>query len=167
MFLFFLHVIVLRIMTKKKISFLPLSVAVKCALFGNIPLLLTSWFLALRLNASVYGTIITILYVLIVYNALGYSYCHIFNMGETARRIRILYELNLAGRFRYDKLADKYGVKNMIDVRLERLIDMRQISKHKGNFVLESLLLYRIGMVVLNWGFFLKYNAHLRQSSKK
>ncbi|MBU1367059.1 MAG: hypothetical protein KJ711_04530 [Candidatus Omnitrophica bacterium] len=116
---------------------------------------------------NVYGTINTILYVLIVHNVLGYSGWHIFNMSETARRIRMLYELNLAGRFRYDELADKYGVKNMLDVRLKRLTDMKQISEHNGYFVLKSLLLYRIGIVVLNWGFFLKYNVHLRQGLKK
>lgn len=162
-FLLLIHIASIRILIKKKINFSPLLVAVKCALFGNIPLILTALFFLIGRRTEVYEIINTILYILIIYNALGYSYCHTFNMSETARRIRTLYELNLAGRLRYNELPDKYGVKNMLDARLERLINMGQVSKHNGHFMLKSFLLYRIGMVILNWGFFLKYNIYLKQ----
>lgn len=165
-FLFLLHIAVLRILIKKKASFSPLSVVVKCALFGNIPLLLIAWFLLAKGKIDAYGIINGIIYVLITYNILAYSYSHIFNMSETARRIRILYELGIGGSFRYNELIDKYGAKDMFDVRLERLKGMNQIAEHNGHFVLDSLWLYRIGMVVLKWGFFLKYNIGLRKKLK-
>lgn len=82
-------------------------------------------------------------------------------MSETARRIRILYELDLADGFRYDELMNRYGIKNMLDVRLERLMSMKQITEYNGYLVLKSFLLYRIGIIVLNWGLFLKYNNFL------
>jgi len=165
-FLLIIHIAVLRILIKRKINFLPLLVAVKCALFCNIPLLLISWFLLTRQKLEVYAIINAVLYILIIYNALAYGYCHIFNMSETARRIRILHELNRGVRFRYNELADKYGAKNMLDIRLERLIDMKQVSEHNEHFLLKSSLLYRIGVVALNWGFFLKYNIQLKQKFK-
>ena len=165
-FLLLLHIAVLRITIKKKVNFSSLLVAVKCAIFGNIPLLLMTWLLTVKMHMNVYETINVILYVLLTYNALAYSYCHIFNMGDTARRIRILYELTLAGRLKYNDLEDKYGVKNMLEVRLERLIAMNQVSKHQGHYILKSLVFYWIGVMVLKWGFFLKYNTHLREFKK-
>jgi hypothetical protein len=165
-FLFLSHITVLRILIKKRAAFSPLLAAVKCALFGNIPLLVITRFLLPGKETGVYGISGAILYVLIIYNALSYSYCHVFNMSETARRIRMLYELNLAGRVSYNELAGKYGSGNMVDARLERLMEMKQVSKHEGRFVLRSRMLYRIGMAVLNWGFFLKYNTGLKKDLK-
>lgn len=146
---------------------LPLLVGIKCTLFGNIPLLLISLSLLLRERLEAWEMISAILYVLIIYNVLAYSYWHIFNMGETARRIRMLYELSLAGRMKHSELENRYGVKNIIDVRLERLIAMKQILKHQKRFFLRSPLFYWIGVVILKWGFFLKYNVSLQQNLKK
>ena len=161
-FLLLLHIAVLRNTIKKKVIFSPLLIAVKCAIFGNIPLLLMTWLLTMRMYISVYEKINVILYALLVYNALAYSYCHIFNMGDTARRIRMLHEINLAGRLKYKDLEDKYGVKNMLEVRLERLTAMNQVSRHQGRYVLKSFVFYWIGVIVFKWGFFLKYNIYPR-----
>lgn len=166
-FLLFLHIAVVRTIVSKRLSFSPQLVAIKCALFGNIPLLLISWLFIVRWNTNACGTINVILYVLIVYNALAYTYCHIFNMGDTGRRIKILYELTFSGPLRYEDLDNRYGVKNILEVRLERLIAMKQVTEQQGRFILRSFLLYRIGALILKWGYFLRYNVYLKENLKK
>ena len=165
-FLVFVHIVVSRILIEKKVNYSPLLVAVKCVFFGNIPLFLSGWFLASRNGMAVYETLNIILYLLLVYNSLACGYCHIFNMGETARRIKILHELRLAGCLKYTDLKNRYGIKNIIDARIERLVAMKQISEHRGYFFLKSNLFYQISIIVLRWGFLLKYNIHLKNDFK-
>ncbi|MFH1306019.1 MAG: hypothetical protein ABIH74_06435 [Candidatus Omnitrophota bacterium] len=166
-FLFFTHVAVERIISKKKEGDSPLIRAMKCALFGNIPVLLAAMALTAKGAPAGYSSAVILVYVFLVYNAMAYSYCHVFNMGDTARRIRILHELDRAGgRIARDELDKRYGIRNMLDARLERLVSMRQITEHGGRFVISSSLLYRAGLIVLRWGFFLNYKGPLRRSLK-
>lgn len=56
--------------------------------------------------------------------SIGHVYFHFFNMGETARRIRLLTELATK-----QTLTDGgYDETQMIRTRLQRLIDLRQID---------------------------------------
>jgi hypothetical protein len=156
-FLWLLQLAVFRSLPKSKIDPSPLLIAVKCALFVNIPLLLVSWVMVVGDQLEPYDRAWTMAYILLTYNGFAYSYCHIFNMSETSRRIRVLYELSLAGRLRYEELAHRYGDKNIFDARIERLVTMRQIEESNRRFVLKSRLLYVIGVIVLGWGSLLKY----------
>ncbi len=166
-FLVLLHVIILRIMRNKKAKFSPLLITVKCALFGNIPLLIALWFLLAMAHKDSTQIVTAVLYSLTAYNGMAYSYYHLFNMSETARRIRILYELKLSGGSKYENISNKYGTENMLDIRLKRLENMRQISNLQGRFVLKSPLLYWVALLVINWGFLLRYNLELREQLKK
>ena len=166
-FLIVLHIITLRIIRNKKANFSPLLIAVKCALLGNIPLLIALWLLLAAAHKDSTQIVTAILYSLIVYNGMAYSYCHIFNMSETARRIRILYELKLSDGSKYEDISNKYRTEDMLNIRLERLKDMGQISKLQGRFVLKSPLLYRVALLIINWGFLLKYNLELREQLRK
>jgi|GEM_PF-1079616 len=166
-FLVFAHVAVERIISKKKKGSSSMIRAMKCSLFGNIPVLLAALLLMAREGPGMGFSAVTLIYVFLVYNALAYSYCHVFNMGDTARRIRILHELDRAGGcLERDELDKRYGIRNMLDARLERLVSMRQITEHGGRFVISSSLLYRAGLIVLRWGFFLNYKGPLRRSLK-
>lgn len=165
--LFLILMAVLRVLVKKRVKFSFISVAVKLALLGNLPMLLTTWFLLSANGTGTYRTLNAMIYVLITYNALAYSYYHMLNMSETGRRIRILHELNREGRLRYGDLTDRYGAENMLDVRLERLMNMNQVEKKNERFLLKSSVLSQIGMVILGWGFFLGYNRELRQKLRR
>jgi hypothetical protein len=160
--LFLVLIAVLRVLVNKKVKFSFISVGVKCALLGNIPVLLATYLLLRGNEVMGHEMGSAMIYVLITYNALAYSYYHLLNMSETGRRIRILHELNLTGRLRYDELARRYGAEDMLDVRLERLVNMNQVTKHNGRYLLKSSVLYQIGILVLSWGFFLGYNMDLR-----
>ena len=68
-----------------------------------------------------------------IYVLLGYCYFHFVNMGETARRIRILTELADAGNgLSLGEILGRYGSKDIIDRRLARLINSGQIRCENG-----------------------------------
>jgi len=75
---------------------------------------------------------------LITYGALGYCYFHFLNLGETARRIRIVREISEAGSSGLSKeeILSKYNSKIIIAARLSRLISKTQIIEKDGRYYL-------------------------------
>lgn len=128
-------------------------VTLGCAIVGNIPMAVIVWVASLRHLAAtpselVWGGI----YSLVVYNALAYSYFHIFNMGETSRRIRILSEIYTSRQLKVSEIAFAYSANNMLDLRLERLLSMNQIKRSGDRYMLDNRLLYYAARVVETWG---------------
>lgn len=89
--------------------------------------LASAGFLNSRLSAS--GCIWALLNSLIAYACLAYCYFHFVNLGETARRIRILRELyESKNGLSYEDILKRYNVGMIIDVRLKRLMESQQIG---------------------------------------
>jgi hypothetical protein len=64
----------------------------------------------------------------ITYAALGYCYFHFLNMGETARRVRILWEiLECPEGLRLDEILARYPADEVLRLRIERLRNNGQI----------------------------------------
>jgi hypothetical protein len=124
-----LHTVVSRALTIFKPEVSPQKVCMWCVLFGNIPVgLLLSYFVLIGATAQNVEVLPTVLYSVIVYNALGYCYFHTFNMSETGRRVRILYELYRSGGLGTAEIASLYDVEDMLSVRIERLLSMGQVK---------------------------------------
>ncbi len=119
-------------------------------LAGNVPLLIMVVFFMEHGEGLRYPAW-TLLYSLIVYNSLGYSYFHLFNMSETARRIRILTEVYRRGVVRGDELDSLYDTSDMIDLRIERLLASGQIRDNRGRYVIQGRLLYIAARVLSIW----------------
>jgi len=70
------------------------------------------------------------IFAFMVFNGIAYAYFHIFNMSETARRIRMLLQIRRAGPagLRVQELERQYSQKDMIEARLDRLVRMNQLS---------------------------------------
>lgn len=85
-----------------------------------------------RLDAGTIGTVLT---SVITYAALGFSFFHVNNMGETARRIRLLRELveSPAGLTEAELLS-RYGSREVLDRRLTRLLATRQLGERDGRY---------------------------------
>lgn len=64
---------------------------------------------------------------LFTYGSLGYGYFHFINLGETARRIRILREFRESNSMTEGELSSRYNAKEMIDRRVDRLLASGQI----------------------------------------
>ena len=62
------------------------------------------------------------------YGALGYCHFHFVNLGETARRIRMLRELFAAGgALSHRDLLARYGAREIVEKRIARLINSGQV----------------------------------------
>lgn len=115
-----------------------------CSLLFNLPLLLTLWLLFReRLDAM------TILYVLLVYNAFGYCYFHFFNLSETARRVKIVIGIRKGSVRKTRDLEEHYDYHNTIAVRLQRLEALGEIRRNgDGTFRLRRHILYAASLMI-------------------
>jgi len=87
---------------------------------------------------------------LVSYNGLGYCYFHFINLGETARRIRILRELydNKSG-LTEEGILKNYNSIHIVEKRLERLLKNKQIIlKDNKYFVSNPAMLFMSNLIV-------------------
>lgn len=86
----------------------------------------------------------------LIYAALGYCYFHFINLGETARRIRILTELSdQPGGLTADELSQRYNARMMLDARIRRLVDNRQIRESESRFTVSSPIMLFSAQIIL------------------
>lgn len=75
----------------------------------------------------------------LLYLVFCYVYFHWNNMGETARRIRMLRELAAAPEgLTFEEMVARYSAQEILERRLERLTAADQISETDGRLVLTS-----------------------------
>jgi hypothetical protein len=124
-----------------------------CSLIGYIFMGAAIWLVYFRhVIATPYEFVWAGIYGLVVYNALAYGYFHIFNMSETSRRIRILYEIYASKQINASEIASLYNTKHMLNERLERLLSTKQIKQSGNRYLLDHRLLYYAARVVAWWG---------------
>lgn len=86
-------------------------------------------------------------YFAAVYGALAYSYLHLFNLSETARRLRILFTLERRGEATVAELETGYEV---LSVRMQRLEALGSAHRTNGRwFLRHRSLAWTAGLVVL------------------
>lgn len=71
-----------------------------------------------------------------VYLLFAYVYFHLFNMSETARRIRILAQSSPHGRIEKDELEEHYSGRQMLTIRLERLVSLKELRLTEGRYTI-------------------------------
>ena len=89
-----------------------------------------------------------LLYLFLYSQSVSYAYFHVFNMSETARRIKLLL---LMRRGEFDpSVQDSYDINAMVENRIERLTQMKQIKlaadgrlQIQGRFLLTIAKLFR------------------------
>lgn len=86
----------------------------------------------------------------ITYAALGYCYFHFINLGETARRIRLVRELaeSVVGLSEAEILR-RYGAEEVVSKRLERLLKNGQIVCKEDRYYIGKPLMLWISWMVL------------------
>lgn len=87
---------------------------------------------------------------LIIYFCLSYCYFNFINMGETARRIRLLRELGEApaGLTKGDILK-RYNAQEIINIRINRLMNNSQIVLRNGRYYVGSPLMLFISKAIV------------------
>lgn len=69
------------------------------------------------------------------FGALSYCYFHFINLGETARRIRIIRELLESPDGLYlSELYERYNSSDIIDIRIQRMLSNKQIVQRDGRY---------------------------------
>jgi uncharacterized membrane protein len=87
---------------------------------------------------------------LISYTALGYCYFHFINLGETARRIRILRELyDSTDGLSREEILERYNSREIIRRRIERLLNSGQIVRKNGRFYIGKPFLLFISRIMV------------------
>lgn len=143
--IFAVHVILSRI--NPKLS--PQIVALMAMVTTYLPLGFLLWifvFCHIPLNSSAF--ICAVIYALMVYSCIAYSYFHVFNMSETARRIRIFYEIYKAGALPADRIISMYSSAEIVEIRLQRLLATGQLALQNGSYVMKGSFLYYVAVVV-------------------
>jgi hypothetical protein len=81
--------------------------------------------------------------------ALGYCYFHFVNLGETARRVRILRELvEAGGSLPRAELLKRYNAQDMVRQRLGRLLRSGQVVVRDGRYVMGKQTVLRMARAV-------------------
>lgn len=84
------------------------------------------------------------------YVTFSYSYFHFVNMGQTARRIRILREIyEVKDGLSYADLLSKYNAKAVLDARIERLISKKQIMEENNRLYIWNPVMANVAKIIL------------------
>jgi len=128
--LFATHLLVSRYGTRRLRLQSPQVLLVRLVLAYDIPVLAGTWLIARFEARDAARTMYMLVFAFLVFNGIAYAYFHIFNMSETARRIRMLLQIRRAGPagLRVQELELQYPQKDMIEARLDRLVRMNQLS---------------------------------------
>ena len=106
------------------------------ALIGLLPVggLFLAW--ALVFSAGPAGEIFwSGFYLVAVYLLAAYVYFHVFNMSETARRIRILAHGHRDGKVIREELTQNYTREEMVEIRIARLEALGEIRRREDRYV--------------------------------
>lgn len=86
---------------------------------------------------------------LITYSLFGYCYFHFINLGETARRIRILRELYESREgLSMKEILEKYSAEEIIEKRISRLIHHGQIVLKDGRYYIGNPSMLFIAKII-------------------
>jgi hypothetical protein len=141
------HVVLARVFPRAA----PQVVAMGAGLVGALPTGLLVETLALPAPFALLRMPVASTYVAAVYACIAYSYFHLFNMSETARRIRILRELHAAGSLTAEEISRVYSGASVLEARFERLLATGQLEARADRFVRAGWLLYVAACLVRGW----------------
>jgi hypothetical protein len=146
------HAVLTRLFAAIGRSVAPQIVVLGTVILGNIPMMWFAWSVVFRKFA---GDLVAIAcgvaLVSCTYNALGFCYFCLLNLSETSLHVHILMELLLFGPVRAEDLAIRYGVNDMMNARVERMIALGQIRSQNGLFVVNSRGLLSVGRIIHLW----------------
>ncbi|HSL47958.1 MAG TPA: hypothetical protein VK878_02740 [Candidatus Deferrimicrobiaceae bacterium] len=147
LWIFLSHMVLARVFIRTA----PQLVALAAALAGALPTVLLIETLAIPGPPALLRMPLAAMYVAVVYACIAYSYFHLFNMSETARRIRILRELHGAGSLTAEEISRLYSGADVLETRFDRLLATGQLQVRAGRFVAAGRLLYMAACLVRAW----------------
>jgi hypothetical protein len=136
------HALLVRIMAWRRSKMSNQAVAVLAVALFNVPLFIVA--------LCVIGPdFVALLYLLVAVNSVGYSYFTLFNMSETARRIKVLLGIRSQRVKRLSDLSQYYSTEQALEVRLQRLEKISQITRmENGNYMIRNRLMYCVSYLI-------------------
>ena len=147
LWIFLSHIVLARVLPRPA----PQVVAIGAGLAGALPTGLLIATLASLPPSALLRMPVAAMYVAVVYTCVAYAYFHLFNMSETARRIRILRELHAAGSLTAEEISRLYSGAAVLEARFDRLFATGQLEARAGRFVRAGRLLYLAACLVRMW----------------
>ena len=136
------HALMARILTWRGSKMSNQAVAVTAIGLFNVPLIAAAW-------AIVGPDSVGLFYIVFTVNCIAYSYFTLFNMSETARRIKVLLGIRSEKVKRLGDLTQYYSTEQALEVRLLRLEKISQITRlENGNYVIRNPLLYYVSFLI-------------------
>jgi len=129
----------------------PQRVAIRACALGALPTGLA----VVAVGARDVGSVA---YVAIVYAGVAYAYFHLFNMSETARRIRLIREIDRHGSLAEAEVRRAYSDDEVVDTRLARMLAMGHLVEKDGRYVAGSPALLLAARVLDAWRSVLGYD---------
>jgi hypothetical protein len=118
---------------------------------GFIFLLSFEFYVAISIEKTMWESTGLLTTNFIIYASLGYCYFHFINLGETARRIRILRELyDSKNGLSMEEILKRYNDRTIVDKRFNRLLSNGQIIfKDNAYFTGKPLVLWMAKLIVM------------------
>lgn len=142
-----LHVGCVRWLVHRRKAFSHQGLLMGLILALNVPLL--GCVLALCGTGNMSDLLTAGMYAALTYTGLAYAYFHLFNMSETARRIKMIVGMRHNTARADDTPA--YAVPDMIHARLERLMLLGHIERIDGYYVLRNRFFVRVDALMRAW----------------
>jgi hypothetical protein len=117
---------------------------------GIIAVLMLEFFVFLVFSSSIKDFIAILFANLIAYSALGYCYFHFINLGETARRIRILREIyDSKDGLSMKEILERYNAKEITEKRINRLLNNKQILYRNERYFIGNPAVLLIAKIIV------------------
>ncbi len=118
---------------------------------GSVVLLFSEIAYAYAMNLSLMDSLGQIAVSTISYAALGYCYFHFINLGETARRVRIVREIyDSKTGLSMKEILERYNAKSIVDMRISRLVNNGQVIYRDGRYYIGKLTVLLMAKIIVS-----------------
>lgn len=153
----FVHALLVRSMGRRS----PQKTAIRASIIAAIPVATLLYYFVFQKHPEYLSTG-TIAYSSLIYSSLAYTYFHLFNMSETARRIRILFEFSKRGPMSHESVMECYNMDDVLQIRLKRLIALNQLKYEDGYYSIDGHFLYRAAIIIAWWRKILRFDQNFK-----
>lgn len=142
-----IHVVISRLMNR---SLIPKAASnqrflILLTIFSEVLFLFVLFVLLVSSRIEVLKILTTLIYSGIVFGCFAYAYFHFFNMSDTGRRVRIMVEVLKNKKLSSKDLESLYSASDMLNIRIKRLKDSRQIVLNSNNrYIVRSKILVKV-----------------------
>ena len=145
-------VLIIHALLSRRLSASPRQIVALQAVFaGYLPLAVLLWTFVLTTVTGPQEKLMAIVYAAITYSGFGYFYFHLFNTSETARRIKLIYQIHTSGSIDEQEITAMYNTTEIIRLRLKRLLETGQLRFENGEYSIQGRTLYIGALIVAQW----------------